>query len=192
MDNALIVVDVQRDFAHPKGSLYVASGEQIAIDILSYIDVSKNNKFYARYLATKDSHNPNSDNCGHISSTPDYIDSWPKHCLTGKPGANFMKPLRSDDFNDTFKKGRGVPAYSGFQGVGTFCKLTLNEYLRTYGINRVDICGLALDYCVKQTAIDAAKEGFKTRVFRSLTAAVDPARVADVVRELETFGVKVV
>lgn len=173
MVKALIVVDVQRDFCEG-GSLAVPGGREVAKRIKLYRDTRP----YDQYLATKDTHFYGSDNDGHFGHPPDYIDSWPAHCVAGKSGANFMLPLQYSLFFDTFKKGYGHAAYSGFEGVGAVTKLTLREYLltRTPKVDEVDICGIAYDYCVLATAKDAVKFGFKTRVLKDLSPCIAPVK----------------
>lgn len=181
---ALIVVDVQNDFCEG-GKLAVQGGKKAASDIAAML--SDHN--YAFVVATKDSHDRNNDNDGHFGNPPDFIDSWPVHCLSRCWGSNFRKPIRSDMFSDIFKKGRGIPAYSGFEGVGNYSKLTLHEYLRGQGVRDVDICGIAYDYCVKETAISAAELDYNVRVLRDLCPSIGPKHETDFI--LEDEGIEI-
>lgn len=188
MIRALIVVDVQNDFCEA-GSLAVDGGNQVARDTRAYLEASGEN--YDLVVATRDWHDPNSDNGGHISAEPDFIDTWPPHCVAGTPGADFHPELwpASGRYPDIeVKKGQGVPAYSGFQGTDENGK-PLAEILRDAGVTEVDLVGIAFDYCVKQTATDAVNNGFKANVLRNLTAAIHPDGPAE--QELEADGVAV-
>jgi nicotinamidase/pyrazinamidase len=93
-------------------------------------------------------------------------------------------------FNDTFKKGRGIPAYSGFQGVGTNTNLLLEEYLRERNVTNLIVTGIATDYCVKATVLDALDRGFKVKVVSELTVAVGDKDKA--LAEMQTAGAVIV
>lgn len=171
MSRALLVVDVQNDFCEG-GSLAVQGGNQVARDICQYL--MDHGDEYALVVSTQDWHDPDSDNCGHISATPDFIDSWPPHCIADTHGADFHPELwpAGERFpHERVLKGQGVPAYSGFQGI-TADGTGLREVLQRHGITDVDVVGLALDYCVRETARDAQRAGFGVRVLRDLTAAI--------------------
>jgi nicotinamidase/pyrazinamidase len=185
-ETALIVVDVQNDFTEG-GNLAVDGGRQVATDILTYMRQERANFKYV--LATKDWH-LHGENHGHISHTPDYKDTWPAHCIGGSYGSNFRAPLTGTLFNDTFKKGRGIPAYSGFQGVGTNTNLLLEEYLRERNVTNLIVTGIATDYCVKATVLDALDRGFKVKVVSELTVAVGDKDKA--LAEMQTAGAVIV
>ena len=167
---ALIVVDVQNDFCEG-GSLAVQGGCQLAKAVWNYT-AKKTQMDFARVLGTKDWHNAGTDNHGHLSDVPDYKNTWPHHCIGGSWGSNYRAPLTTVVFDDTFKKGRGIPAYSGFQGVGVSTNKLLEEYLRTAKIEELYVCGIATDYCVKATVLDGLDKGFKVTVLSDLTVAV--------------------
>lgn len=175
---ALIVVDVQNDFCEG-GSLAVEGGNEVARKIHEY--VAKHGDEYTHVVYTKDWHRGNHDNGGHIAippAQPDYIDSWPAHCIVGTPGADFHPAVAEIGTEGlTFKKGYGVPSYSGFEGAHE--DLYLEEFL--YGkAESVDVVGLAADYCVRATALDAIKAGFRATVLTDLTAGIhkSPEEVA--------------
>jgi nicotinamidase/pyrazinamidase len=177
---ALIVVDVQIDFCEG-GSLAVTGGAQVAADVADLIGSGT----YATVIATRDHH---VDPGPHFSDTPDYVDSWPPHCVVGTPGEQFHPPLDPSMFDTIFYKGEFAAAYSGFEGsspVGT----KLADWLRAAGIDAVDVCGIATDHCVRATALDAAREGFTVRVLESLTAAVSPDNLDRVHAEWSAAGV---
>lgn len=188
MTRALIIVDVQNDFCEG-GALGVEGGNQVARDIARYL--TDHGADYDLVLATRDWHDPDSDNNGHISDQPDFVDSWPPHCVAGTRGAEFHPELwpAGEPFpHDEVLKGQGVPAYSGFEGVNADGQ-SLRELLEAAGVTEVDVIGLALDYCVKATAIDATLAGYSVRVLKDLTAAIQDDGSADAT--LEEAGVYV-
>jgi nicotinamidase/pyrazinamidase len=165
----LIVVDVQRDFCE-SGSLAVTGGAAVAgrIDALLHGDHD-----YDHVVATRDHH---IDPGPHFAADPDFVDSWPRHCEVGTPGVEFHDQLTFRDFDAVFDKGEYAAAYSGFEGTagdGT----SLLSWLTARGVDRVHVCGIATDYCVRATALDAVREGFTTTVLLDLTAAVAPDRL---------------
>lgn len=183
MTRALIVVDVQNDFCEG-GSLAVAGGAQVAASITELLRTEHG---YDLVVATRDTH---VDPGAHFSETPDYVDSWPAHCVAGTPGADFHPALGWREFDGVFDKGHHDAAYSGFEGHDPDLDgVPLGQFLREHGVTSVDVCGLATDYCVRATALDAARHGFDTTVLIPLTAAVAPDRVAEVVEELTDAGV---
>jgi nicotinamidase/pyrazinamidase len=178
---ALIVVDVQRDFCEG-GSLAVTGGAEVAgrIDALLQGDHP-----YDHVVATRDHH---IDPGPHFSTEPDFVDSWPRHCEVGTPGVEFHDRLRFRDFDAVFDKGEYAAAYSGFEGMdsnGT----SLADWLTAHGVKRVDVCGIATDYCVRATALDAARAGLDTTVLVDLTAAVAPGRLDTTLDAFSAAGV---
>ncbi len=177
---ALIVVDVQNDFCEG-GSLAVAGGAKVAEDVAALIAGGS----YGTVIATRDHH---IDPGPHFSNHPDFIDSWPPHCVVGTLGEDLHAPLVAGMFAEIFFKGEYAAAYSGFEGKsgqGT----PLADWLRARGIDAVDVCGIATDYCVRATALDAAAEGFAVTVLRGLTAAVASDNLPHVIGEFEAAGV---
>ena len=180
MTTALIVVDVQNDFCEG-GSLAVAGGAQVAADVAALIASGA----YETVVATRDHH---IDPGSHFSDTPDFVDSWPRHCVVGTEGEQLHAPLEPGLFDETFLKGEYEAAYSGFEG-SSASGTRLADWLRTAGVDAVDVCGIATDHCVRATALDAAREGFDVRVLAALTAAVSPGTLASVHREWDEAGV---
>ncbi|MFD1859831.1 isochorismatase family protein [Aeromicrobium camelliae] len=179
---ALIVVDVQNDFCEG-GSLAVQGGAKVAADVHELIERSRGD--YAAIVATRDHH---IDPGAHFSDTPDYVDSWPRHCVAGTPGADLHAPLTSRMFDAVFDKGEYAAAYSGFEGV-TSTGTDLTTYLQAHGIDAVDIVGIATDHCVRATALDAAKAGLDVTVLRDYVAAVSPENIARVEAEWAEAGI---
>ncbi len=180
MTTALIVVDVQNDFCEG-GSLAVSGGAKVAADVARLIQSGT----YDTVVATRDHH---IDPGSHFSDTPDFIDSWPRHCVVGTVGEEFHVPLEASMFDEIFFKGEYAAAYSGFEGASTQ-GTTLADWLRTAGIDAVDVCGIATDYCVRATALDAAAEGFAVTVIERLTAAVSPDNLPAVHSEWSAAGI---
>ncbi len=174
--DALVVVDVQNDFC-TGGALAVPRGETVVGPINRLVD-----KF--RHVAFSRDWHP-SDHCS-FGFPPEYRDgSWPIHCVQDTPGAEFHGDLRVPLDAVFIEKGDdpGVEAYSAFEGT------RLADELRRRGVTRVYVAGLALDYCVRATALDAARLGFSAAVLRDAVRAVDPNRSDTVFAELEAAGV---
>ncbi|MYW32008.1 isochorismatase family protein [Streptomyces sp. SID2119] len=187
MHRALIVVDVQNDFCEG-GSLAVAGGADVAAAITDLIGEAQPG--YRHVVATRDHHVDPGD---HFSETPDFVDSWPVHCVAGTEGVgfhpNFAPAVASGAIDTVFDKGAYSAAYSGFEGAdenGT----GLAEWLRERSVTEVDVVGIATDHCVRATALDAAREGFVTHVLLDLTAGVSSATTEKALDELRTAGVK--
>jgi nicotinamidase/pyrazinamidase len=180
---ALIVVDVQNDFCEG-GSLAVPGGAFVARSISGRLATGAGQ--YAHIVASQDHHiNPG----GHFSAHPDFVDSWPPHCVAGSPGAEFHPDLDAGRVEAVFRKGEHAAAYSAFEGTddhGT----PLADWLRQRGVTDVDIVGIATDHCVRATAGDAARAGFGTRVLLGLTAGVAPDSTARALTEMRDADVE--
>ncbi len=166
---ALLIVDVQNDFCEG-GSLAVAGGASVAraiSDFLAGPDAAK----YDLVVATQDHH---IDPGAHFSSNPDFVDTWPPHCVAGTRGAEFHPDLDTSQVAALFLKGEHAAAYSGFEG-RTGDGETLQQWLAERAVTEVDVSGLATDYCVRATARDAVAAGFATTVLLDLTAGVGAA-----------------
>lgn len=175
---ALIVVDAQQDFCEG-GALPVDGGSEVCVAIANAIYYYNKNfsKRYNYIVATKDWHLPGESNGGHISDTPDYVYTWPEHCIQGTEGARWhpaLTELSFTTFDGVFYKGQGKADYSGFQGTAAslYEPVSLVDWLRTRNVSDIDVVGLATDYCVRETAMDAVQFGFNVRIPASLTAAV--------------------
>jgi nicotinamidase/pyrazinamidase len=179
MSRALIIVDVQNDFCEG-GSLAVAGGAAVAAKISQLLAAEPDR--WDHVVATKDHH---VDPGTHFSDQPDFVDSWPRHCVVGTDGAQFHPNLATDRIEAVFHKGEWQAAYSGFEGTAEGAE-KLADWLRRHEVDSVDIVGIATDHCVRATALDAAREGFATTVLLDLTAGVahDTTQVAlDKMRE---------
>ncbi|GAA1840045.1 isochorismatase family protein [Microlunatus capsulatus] len=180
---ALVVVDVQRDFCEG-GALGVAGGSAVAAAVDALLGTDHG---YAAVVATRDRH---VDPGPHFSATPDFVDSWPPHCVVGTPGAELHDALAGRTFDAVVDKGAHAAAYSGFEGVDAEGR-GLADLLRARGVDAVEVCGLATDHCVRATALDAAAAGFTTTVLLDLTAAVSPDRLDATLAQLAAAGVAV-
>jgi nicotinamidase/pyrazinamidase len=138
-------------------------------------------------VATRDHH---IDPGPHFSEDPDFVDSWPPHCVVGTDGEAFHPNLDPQPFDAVFLKGEHAAAYSGFEGRNAD-GAGLGDWLRSREITHVDVCGIATDYCVRATALDAAKEGFDTTVLGSLCAGVAAESTRAALTELVAAGVHV-
>ncbi|MFB4319687.1 isochorismatase family protein [Actinomadura sp. 21ATH] len=182
MGKALIIVDVQNDFCEG-GSLGVAGGAGVAAAISAHVTAKRDE--YQHIVATRDFH---LDPGAHFSESPDFVDSWPPHCLIGTEGADFHPDLALAPIEAVFSKGRNTAAYSGFEGVSDQ-DVPLGEWLRERGVDTVDIVGIATDHCVRATAVDAVREGLSATVLLGLTAGVARETVDRALDTLKAEGV---
>ncbi|TCP46750.1 nicotinamidase/pyrazinamidase [Tamaricihabitans halophyticus] len=178
MSTALIVVDVQNDFCEG-GALAVSGGAAVAVRISEHLARTG----YHRVAATRDYH---IDPGAHFSAQPDFVDSWPQHCLAGTPGASFHPELDVTPLDLVVSKGRFSAGYSGFEGG------ELAFWLRANEVHEVDIVGIATDHCVRATALDAVREGFAATVLLDMTAGVAEPTVTAALAELRAAGVELV
>jgi nicotinamidase/pyrazinamidase len=182
---ALVIVDVQNDFCEG-GSLAVAGGADVARRITGYL--RDHGDEYAMVVASRDFHE---DPGPHFSPRPDFRDSWPPHCVVGTAGAAFHPALDTGRIGMVVSKGRHTAAYSGFEGVDERGD-DLAGVLAAAGVEEVDVCGLATDYCVRATALDAVALGLRTRVLLGLCAGVSAAWTERAVAEMTDAGVEAV
>jgi nicotinamidase/pyrazinamidase len=182
---ALIVVDVQNDFCEG-GSLPVAGGAAVAGAITQHLRDHRGQ--YDEVVATRDHH---IDPEGHFAESPDYVVTWPPHCVAGTPGCEFHPNLDTSFIGDVFSKGEYAAAYSGFEGKND-SEESLAEWLRSRGIEELEVVGIATDHCVRATALDAAKEGFRTRVLLDLTAGVAAETTTKAMTEMQEAGAELV
>lgn len=205
MIRALIIVDVQNDFCEG-GTLAVAGGACIATLVSDYLD--ENAASYDFVVATQDWH---IDPGEHFSATPDYKHSWPAHCEANSSGADFHPDLDTESLDAVFRKGHFEAAYSGFDGIQApedevptgeqvlgnqqqgpaEDPVSLDDWLRDHAVEAVVVTGLATDYCVRATALDAVQAGYSTTVLAPLTRCVHPEDLETVLEELEDAGVEV-
>ena len=184
---ALVVVDVQNDFADPRGSLFVPGGEEVAASSAALM--AKAASGGSPVICTQD---------WHPSATPHFQQQggpWPRHCVRGSWGAELHPLLPHPDH--LIRKGQGqLDGYSGFgsrdPGSGRVEATGLDRVLRGLGVRRLVLAGLALDVCVRETALDAVRLGYPTYLVRSATAAVEltPGAGQSTIEELLAAGVE--
>ncbi|AUZ35187.1 nicotinamidase [Arthrobacter sp. PGP41] len=211
MSRALIIVDVQNDFCEG-GSLAVSGGADVAGAISEYVDAHHGE--FDHIVATQDWH---IDPGAHFSDTPDFKDSWPPHCVAGTRGAELHPDLDTEYIQAYFQKGQFAAAYSGFEGLlapedavptgerqpgalpgpageEKFAPdedaIGLDDWLQSHDVEDVVVVGIATDYCVMATALDAVQAGYSVTVLRSLTAGI-AEDLEDAVAEMELGGVEV-
>ncbi|MEV6924133.1 isochorismatase family protein [Dactylosporangium sp. NPDC051485] len=182
MTRALIVVDVQNDFCEG-GSLAVAGGAGVAAAITDALAAGP----WDHVVATQDHH---IDPGAHFAEHPDYVSTWPAHCVVGTEGVGFHPALDTSKVEAVFEKGSYSGAYSGFEGSAGGEGLAV--WLRERGVTDVDVVGIATDHCVRATALDAVREGFVTTVLLHLTAGVQAATTASALVELRDAGVSLI
>ena len=175
MAEALVVVDFQNDFT-PGGALAVPGGDEIAPRVDELIDSGR----FDLVVATRDWHPPDHGSFAEQSGP------WPPHCVQGTPGAELHESLARERVDVVVDKGQD-PAddgYSAFEGTG------LAELLRERGIDRVTLVGLATDYCVKNTALDALREGFEVEIDRKGVRGIDvqPGDVDKAIADVTAAG----
>lgn len=190
MSKALFVIDVQNDFCEG-GALACQGGAQVANSITAYLRTSKTN--YDFVIASRDWHTPNSENGGHFpthGNQPDFVTTWPLHCIAGEPGADYHPNLDQSLIDFHIKKGQGQHGYSIFEGV-TDSGEKLQDLIQRLGVTEVDVVGIATDYCVRASALDANRSGLEVRVITSLTAGVLAASTEAAIDELVDAGVRV-
>lgn len=196
---ALILVDIQNDFL-PGGALAVPDGDKI-IPVVNRLQV-----VFPLVVATQDWHpaNHGSFAASHpgqsvfaqikLNGLPQTL--WPEHCVQGSHGAELAATLKRERIAKIFPKGTevGIDSYSGLFDNGHRKSTGLGEWLKAQGVAEVFVCGLATDYCVKFTALDAAQMGFKTHFIEDASRGVNlrPTDVSNAIAEMQRAGIAVV
>lgn len=196
---ALLVVDIQNDFL-PDGALGVKEGDKIipTVNKLQYSDE------FQLVVGTQDWHPED-----HGSFASQYPDKeplekttlagleqilWPDHCVQGTEGAAFPKELDTNKMEAIFRKGmeKEIDTYSAFFDNGHKKDTGLSGYLNARDIDHVYIAGLAGDFCVKFSILDALKEGFKVTLIKDCTRPIEPDKFDEVLDDLEKKGVEII
>ncbi len=196
---ALILVDIQNDFL-PGGALAVPDGDKV-VPV-----ANKLQRLFPLVVATQDWHSANHGSfaANHpgkkmfeqidLNGLPQTL--WPVHCVQNTAGAELAAALNRERITKIFPKGTeaGIDSYSGLFDNGRRKSTGLGEWLKARGVTEVFVCGLATDYCVKFTALDAAQMGFKTHVIEDASRGVNlqPDDVRDAIAEMKRVGVTVV
>lgn len=190
MATAVFIIDVQNDFCEG-GALACEGGAAVAGKITAYLQ--ENPGRYDFVIASRDWHTPDDANGGHFppaGQEPDFVDTWPLHCLAGQSGAEYHENLDTSLIDIHIKKGQGAPGYSIFEGV-TETGEKLTDLLPRLEITEVDVVGIATDYCVRASSLDALAQGLKVRVITSLTAGVASQSSEAAIDEMVDAGAQV-
>jgi YfiH family protein len=198
---ALIIVDVQPTFCEG-GELAVEGGNETARRIARYVRESGSS--YDFVATTQDWHIEPGE---HFSATPDFVDSWPPHGVAGSVQARLHPEIEALGIGNHYKKGQYAAAYSGFEGVSLVDDVdvpsreavedareqhrNLEDALRRHGITEVDVVGIALSHCVKETAMDANRMGLRTRVFKDLSVPVSEELGAQACEQMIAEGITI-
>jgi len=188
MARALLVVDVQNDFCEG-GALGVTGGGGVARGITEFIATHESD--YGLVLASRDWHDGDNDNGGHFAAVgeePNYVTTWPVHCVAGTPGAQYHPELLLPPTTLHVKKGQGVPSYSMFEGTLDDGR-GVEEILFHHGVTSVDVVGIATDHCVRASALDAREAGLDVRVVNHLVVAVSPETERSARAQMSQAGV---
>jgi nicotinamidase/pyrazinamidase len=186
---ALLIVDVQNDFAEG-GALGVTGGTAVARGVTDLLRSHRDD--YALVIASRDWHDADSDNGGHfaLDGEPDFTVTWPVHCVADTHGADYHPDFDTSSVDVEIYKGRGEPAYSAFEGA-TVSGESLAEVLRENGIDTIEVVGLATDYCVRASALDAIGTGVAVRVRSDLVAGVAEGTSAAALQEMADAGAQI-
>ncbi len=188
MTRALFIIDVQNDFTEG-GALGVDGGAAVATGITDLLTAHPDR--YDFVFASRDWHDGDNDNGGHFSDAPDFVDSWPVHCVADTVGADYHPAIDTSFIDVHVRKGQGKPAYSIFEGT-TDDDQTVAAKLDELKVSDIDVAGIATDYCVLASALDAVATGRQVRVLSDLVAGVAPESSAAALIELASAGVEVV
>jgi nicotinamidase/pyrazinamidase len=192
---ALLLIDIQNDFL-PGGSLAVPGGEEI-MPLVNALQPQ-----YELVVATQDWHPAQHQSFAsqHPGRQPfEQIDMhglpqtlWPDHCVQTTPGAEFSAALDQHRIEAIFRKGTNleIDSYSGFFDNGHRKSTGLADYLRGRGVREVHLCGLAADFCVNFSALDALQEGFEVVFLEDATRAISPEGYAQARQELQRRGAR--
>jgi nicotinamidase/pyrazinamidase len=190
MAKALFIIDVQNDFTEG-GALGVDGGAAVAAAITEHLRAHAGD--YAIILASRDWHDRDNDNGGHFATDaePDFVTTWPVHCVADTHGADYHPALDTARVGYHIRKGQGVPAYSIFEG-RTEAGSTVHNLLDEHGIDTVDVTGIATDYCVRASALDALAHGQHVRVLTGLVAGVAAGSSDAALAELAHAGAELI
>lgn len=188
MARALLIVDVQNDFCEG-GSLAVVGGAAVAAKITDFLKTDRDK--YELIVASRDWHDPDSNNAGHFADQPDFIDSWPPHCVAGSQGAEYHPNLNSAAIDLHVEKGQGKPSYSAFEGT-TASGEPLADALAAAGIDELDVVGIATDYCVLASSLDARNHGIRVNVLTEMCAGITEQTTSEALAKMQHAGCTVV
>jgi len=197
--NALLLIDLQNDFL-PGGALPVPDGDHV-VPLANQLQ-----PLFALVVATQDWHPPNHGSFAanhpgkhagdviELNDLPQIL--WPVHCVQNSPGAAFAPALNTSRIDHVFQKGTNpaIDSYSGFFDNGHLRSTGLADYLKSKNVTGVYVLGLATDYCVKFTALDARQFNFNTYLIQDACRGVElkPGDIVRAVEEMKSAGVKII
>ena len=187
----LLVVDVQNDFCEG-GALGVDGGARVAEGITDHI--AAHGSDYAVVVASRDWHDADNDNGGHFAQegeAPNFVTTWPVHCVAGTTGADYHPELILPDYTIHIKKGQGTPSYSMFEGHSDDGR-TVEEILTNAEVTEVDVVGIATEHCVMASALDALTKFRKVAVIKDLVVPVSLEKGRRVLQNLGNRGVALI
>ena len=189
MTRALFIIDVQNDFTEG-GALGVEGGTAVAAGVTELLE--RHRDVYKVVVASRDWHDADNDNGGHFATDaePDFVETWPEHCVAGTDGAEYHPALDTSKVDIHVRKGQGVPAYSIFEGVDDDGR-SVADLLDELGVTDIDFVGIATDYCVRASGLDAIEHGRHVRVFTDLVAGVADASSDAAIAELGHAGAEI-
>ncbi len=190
MSKALLIVDVQNDFCEG-GSLAVSGGAAVAERITNYLTAHASE--YDLVLASRDWHDADNNNGGHFADegqAPDFANTWPAHCVSGTNGAEYHPNLDASLINVHLEKGMGKPSYSAFEGVTRDGK-SIADVLASAGVDQLDVAGIATDYCVLASSLDARKAGFAVTVLTEMCAGISAESTDSAIAQMKAAGCRV-
>lgn len=194
MGRALLLVDLQNDFCEG-GSMAVEGGAAVAARAAERVLKDRPNREFTDHeyeaiaLTADWHHDPGSH--WATEGAPDFVTSWPVHCVADTPGAGFHASFHPvlDRVDEVFRKGAHEAAYSGFEGFAVRDGRTgLTDWLRQRGITDLDVGGIATDHCVRATVLDALREGFTVRLLVDTVAGVAPDTTERALAEMTGAG----
>lgn len=191
MTRALLIIDVQNDFCEG-GSLAVAGGAAVAAGISEYLE--QNSSEYDFVIASRDWHSRVGSNGGHFAvhgEVADFVNTWPVHCVEETHGSEYHPALDLSAIDFHIEKGQGKPSYSIYEGV-TRNGEEFPALLVRLGVTKLDVAGLATDYCVLASALDSRKKGLNVRVLSKLVAGVTPETSQQAFTQMANVGCEIV
>lgn len=189
MTKALFIIDVQNDFTEG-GALGVDGGAAVAAAVTKFLQT--HGAEYEKVFASRDWHDADNDNGGHfaLNGEPDFVNTWPVHCVAGTRGAEYHPDLKLGEDTIHIRKGQGVPAYSIFEGTADDGS-SVADKLTEFGIDEVHVVGIATDYCVRASALDAISHGQEVSVLTDLIAGVAKESSEAALAEMGHAGVTI-
>lgn len=190
MAKAILIVDVQNDFCEG-GSLAVAGGAAVAQKITNLLHTHASD--YDLIVASRDWHDGDNNNGGHFANpgeAPDFVNTWPVHCVSNTNGAEYHPNLDASLIQVHVEKGMGKPSYSAFEGVTRDGK-SISQVLADASVDELDVVGIATDYCVLASALDARHEGLQVNVLADLCAGITAETTAAAEEQMAAAGCQV-